>query len=42
MATLVAVGDYTEVVKEGKYMPGVKKHHQESDSSGKGEYIYGH
>ena len=36
------IGDHTKVVKEAKYMPGVKKHHQESENSSKAEYIYGH
>ena len=39
---IFVIGDHTKVVKEGKYMPGVKKHHQESENSGKSEYIYGH
>ena len=36
------IGDHTKVVKEAKYMPGIKKHHQESENSSKAEYIYGH
>jgi hypothetical protein len=39
---LLAVGDHSKIVKEARYMPGVKKHHQDSDNSGKGEYIFGH
>lgn len=29
-------------MKESRYMPGVKKHHQDSENVGKSEYIYGH
>lgn len=36
------IGDHTKVSKEARFMPGVKKHHQESENSGKPEYIYGH
>jgi len=36
------VGDHIKLSKEARFMPGVKKHHQESENSGKAEYIYGH
>lgn len=36
------IGDGIKVCKEAKKMPGVKKLHQDSDNSGKGEYIDGH
>lgn len=36
------IGDGIKVCKEAKKMPGVKHLHQDSDNSGKGEYIYGH
>ena len=36
------VGDGVKECKEGRYMPGVKKLHQESENSAKGEYIFGH
>lgn len=36
------IGDGIKVCKEAKKMPGVKYLHQDSDNSGKGEYIYGH
>jgi len=36
------IGDGKKESKEGRYMPGVKKLHQESENSAKGEYIYGH
>ena len=39
---LVLVGDGVKQSKEGRRMPGVKKLHQESDNSAKGEYIFGH
>ncbi len=39
---IFVIGDHTKVVKEARYMPGVKKHHQESENSSKSEYIYGH
>ena len=35
-------GDGTKVPKEGKHMPGVKKHHQESEDISKPAYIFGH
>jgi hypothetical protein len=38
----VMVGDGVKQAKEGRYMPGVKKLHQESENSSKGEYIFGH
>ena len=36
------VGDGTKESHDGKRMPGVKKLHQESENSTKGEYIFGH
>ena len=36
------IGDGIKVCKEAKKMPAVKRLHQDSDNSGKGEYIYGH
>jgi hypothetical protein len=38
----VLVGDGVKQPKEGKMIPGVKKHHQESEDSSKAEYIFGH
>ena len=39
---VVMVGDGVKQFKEGRYMPGVKKLHQESENSAKAEYIFGH
>ncbi|MPM69152.1 IS4 family transposase ISCku4 [bioreactor metagenome] len=39
---VVLVGDGMKTAKEGQRMPGVKKLHQESENSSKGEYIFGH
>ena len=39
---LLIIGDGIKVCKEAKKTPGVKRLHQDSDNSGKGEYIYGH
>ncbi|WP_281890553.1 transposase [Paenibacillus sp. YYML68] len=39
---VVLVGDGMKQSKEGRRMPGVKKMHQESENSSKGEYIFGH
>jgi hypothetical protein len=39
---LVMIGDNIKIVKEAKKMPAVKKLHQDSENSGKSEYIYGH
>jgi hypothetical protein len=39
---IVMVGDGVKQSKEGRHMPGVKKMHQESENSAKGEYIFGH
>lgn len=36
------LGDGTKIPKEGRYMPGVKRLHQESEDSSKGELIFGH
>jgi uncharacterized protein (UPF0332 family) len=36
------VGDGVKQSKEGRRMPGVKRLHQESEDSSKGEYIWGH
>lgn len=38
----VLAGDGVKQSKEGRFMPGVKKLHQESEDSSKGEYIFGH
>jgi hypothetical protein len=38
----VLVGDGIKVAKAGRKMPAVKKLHQESESSNKAEYIFGH
>lgn len=38
----VLAGDGIKVAKAGKKMPGVKKLHQQSESSTKPEYIFGH
>ena len=39
---MILVGDGVKQCKEGLYMPGVKKLHQESEDSSKAEYIFGH
>lgn len=39
---VILVGDGVKQCKEGLYMPGVKKLHQESEDSSKAEYIFGH
>lgn len=39
---VVLAGDGVKQSKEGLRMPGVKKLHQESEDSSKGEYIFGH
>lgn len=39
---IILIGDGVKQSKEGYYMPGVKKLHQESEDSSKGEYIFGH
>ena len=39
---LLVLGDHIKIAKEAKYMPAVKKHHQDSENSGKAEYIFGH
>lgn len=39
---VLVLGDHIKITKEAKYMPGIKKHHQDSDNSGKAEYIFGH
>jgi len=38
----ILIGDGVQASKEGRKMPGVKKLHQQSDNSSKGEYIHGH
>lgn len=38
----ILVGDGVNASKEARKMPGVKKLHQESENSSKGEYILGH
>lgn len=39
---VVLIGDGVKQSKEGRYMPGTKKMHQESENSSKAEYIFGH
>jgi hypothetical protein len=39
---VILVGDGVKQAKEGRRMPGVKKHHQESEDVSKAEYIWGH
>ena len=39
---VVLAGDDVKQSKEGAHMPGVQKHHQESEDSSKGQYIFGH
>lgn len=39
---VVLIGDGVKQSKEARFMPGVKKHHQESENSSKAEYIFGH
>jgi hypothetical protein len=39
---LMLIGDHIKVSKEARHMPGVKKLHQDSENTGKSEYIYGH
>jgi hypothetical protein len=39
---VLMIGDGVMQSKEGRFMPGVKKLHQESENSSKGEYIFGH
>ena len=38
----VLIGDGVKQSKEAYHMPGVKKLHQDSEDSSKGEYIFGH
>lgn len=40
--SVIIAGDGIKISKEARYMPGVKKHHQDSENSGKAEYIFGH
>jgi len=40
--SVILVGDGTKISKEAKHMPGVKKHHQDSENSSKASYIFGH
>ncbi len=39
---LLLAGDGIKISKEAEKMPGIKKLHQDSDNSGKAQYIYGH
>lgn len=39
---VVLVGDGMKQAKEARRMPGVKKHHQESENTSKADYIFGH
>jgi len=38
----IVIGDHIKVGKEARFMPVVKKHHQDSENVGKPEYIFGH
>ena len=38
----ILIGDGVKASKEARKMPGIKKLHQESENSSKGEYIFGH
>ena len=38
----IVIGDHIKVSKEARYMPAVKKLHQDSENVGKEEYIFGH
>jgi hypothetical protein len=38
----ILIGDGVKQSKEARKMPGVKRLHQESENSGKAEYIFGH
>ncbi|WP_246066876.1 transposase [Paenibacillus koleovorans] len=42
LGRVLLVSDGMKKSKEAKYMPGVKKLHQDSENSSKGEYIFGH
>ncbi|WP_235886251.1 transposase [Paenibacillus cymbidii] len=42
LGCVLLVSDGMKKSKEARYMPGVKKLHQESENSSKGEYIFGH
>ena len=39
---VILLGDHIKIPKEGRRMPGIQIMHQESENSGKGEYIEGH
>lgn len=39
---LIMLGDHIKVSKEARRMPDIQKMHQDSENSGKGEYIEGH
>ena len=39
---VVLLGDHIKISKEGRYMPDIEMHHQDSQNSGKPEYIAGH
>ena len=39
---VILIGDGVKQAKVARYMPGVKKLHQESENSSKAEYIFGH
>lgn len=40
--SVIVAGDGIKISKEARHMPGVKKHYQDSENSGKAEYIFGH
>ncbi len=39
---VILIGDGVKQSKEGRRMPGVKRHHQESENAGKAASMYGH
>ena len=39
---IILLGDHIKISKEGRRMPGIQILHQDSENSGKGEYIEGH
>ncbi|MBP2664967.1 MAG: transposase [Firmicutes bacterium] len=39
---VILIGDGVKQPKEARYMPGIKKLHQESENSSKASYIFGH
>jgi len=39
---IILVGDGVKQAKDARWMPGVKKHHQESENQSKATYMFGH